>query len=189
MPASRAASSSLRALVVVGSHVRRSGEQLAALLELPDVVGVELPVPEVLAGELSRQAAVTRAREAAGAALRTGLTPVVYTSRKLEQVGSGEGQLAVSQAVSAALVAVVQGLEERPGFIVGKGGITASDLGTHGLGARRALVLGQIRPGVPVWRLGPETRYPGLPYIVFPGNVGAPETLAEIVTELRGAGR
>jgi uncharacterized protein YgbK (DUF1537 family) len=177
----------LAGLVVVGSHVRRSGEQLAALLELPDVVGIELSVPEVLASETSREAAVARTREAAGAALRAGLTPVIYTSRTVTQVGSGEGQLAVSQAVSAALVAVVQGLEERPGYIVGKGGITASDLGTHGLGARRALVLGQIRPGVPVWRLGPETRYPGLPYVVFPGNVGTSETLAEIVAELRGA--
>jgi hypothetical protein len=27
-----------------------------------------------------------------------------------------------------------------------------------------------------------------MPYIVFPGNVGAPETLAEIVAELRGDG-
>jgi uncharacterized protein YgbK (DUF1537 family) len=49
-----------------------------------------------------------------------------------------------------------------------------------------AVVLGQVRPGVPVWRLGPETRFPGLPYVVFPGNVGGPETLAEIVAELRG---
>jgi hypothetical protein len=34
--------------------------------------------------------------------------------------------------------------------------------------------------------LGEETLFPGLPYIVFPGNVGVPETLAEIVAELRG---
>jgi uncharacterized protein YgbK (DUF1537 family) len=56
----------------------------------------------------------------------------------------------------------------------------------------RALVLGQIRPGVPVWRLGEESRFPGLPYVVFPGNVGAPDTLAEVVAELvggDGAGR
>jgi uncharacterized protein YgbK (DUF1537 family) len=50
----------------------------------------------------------------------------------------------------------------------------------------RIVVLGQVRPGVPVWRLGPETRFPGLPYVDFPGNVGGPETLAEIVAELRG---
>jgi uncharacterized protein YgbK (DUF1537 family) len=77
-------------------------------------------------------------------------------------------------------------VERRPGFIIAKGGITASDVGTVALGARRALVLGQVRPGIPVWRLGEETRYPGLAYVVFPGNVGGPETLAEVVAELRG---
>ena len=88
--------------------------------------------------------------------------------------------------ISKGLVEIVAGIEHRPSFIVAKGGITSSDIGTDALGVRRALVLGQIRPGIPVWRLGDETRYPNLPYIVFPGNVGGPETLAEVVTELRG---
>jgi hypothetical protein len=38
---------------------------------------------------------------------------------------------------------------------------------------------------VPLWQLGPESRYPGLPYVVFPGNVGGPESLVEIVVALR----
>jgi uncharacterized protein YgbK (DUF1537 family) len=57
---------------------------------------------------------------------------------------------------------------------------------TAGLGVKRALILGQIKPGVPVWQLGVESRYPGLPYIVFPGNVGGAAILAEIVTTLGG---
>ncbi len=175
----------LPGLVVVGSHVRRSGEQLATCLELPRTLGIEVRVPEILAGQTVRAREVARAREAAEGALRTGLTPIVYTSRTVKPASGGD-QLAVSRAVSAALVAIVGGIAGRPGFVVGKGGITASDVGTRALGARRAIVLGQIRPGIPVWRLGPETRFPGLPYVVFPGNVGGPATLAEIVTELRG---
>ena len=95
-------------------------------------------------------------------------------------------ELAVARAVSEALVAIVHGIKTRPDFVAGKGGITSSDVGTRGLGAARAVVLGQIRPGVPVWRLGAESRFPGMPYVVFPGNVGGPETLAEIVAELSG---
>jgi uncharacterized protein YgbK (DUF1537 family) len=53
------------------------------------------------------------------------------------------------------------------------------------LKVKRALVLGQILPGVPVWQLGQESRYPGLVYIVFPGNVGGPEALAEVVAKLK----
>jgi uncharacterized protein YgbK (DUF1537 family) len=130
-----------------------------------------------------RGAEIRRVRVQAEDALRQGITPVIFTSRQVERAGD---QLALSRAISAALAAIAQGIAVNPGFIVGKGGITASDIGTQALGARRALVLGQIRPGVPVWRLGPETRFPGLPYIVFPGNVGGPDTLAEIVAELRG---
>jgi uncharacterized protein YgbK (DUF1537 family) len=96
-------------------------------------------------------------------------------------------ELVVARAVSDALVAIVRGIEAHPDFVVGKGGITSSDIGTLGLGAERATVLGQVRPGVPVWRLGPESRFPTMPFVVFPGNVGDAETLAEIVTELIGS--
>ncbi len=178
----------LPGLVVVGSHVRRSGEQLAALLEVPRVTGIELNVPDLLGDAGTREAAVLKAGNAANQALRAGRTAVIYTSRQVEHVhGGGEHQLNVSQTVSAALVAAVRRIEARPGFIIGKGGITSSDIGTRALEARRALVLGQVRPGVPVWRLGEESRYPGLPYVVFPGNVGDAGTLAEIVVDLSGA--
>lgn len=29
--------------------------------------------------------------------------------------------------------------------------------------------MGQALAGVPLWQLGPESRFPGVPYIVFPG--------------------
>lgn len=50
---------------------------------------------------------------------------------------------------------------------------------------RQARVLGQIVPGVPVWRLGKEGKYPGLSYIVFPGNVGEADDLATVTEILR----
>jgi uncharacterized protein YgbK (DUF1537 family) len=174
----------LAGLVVVGSHVRRTSEQLEQLLGLPGLAPIEVSVQELLAGGAVRRQQICEASAAAEAALRHGLTPVIFTSRAVETV-TGD-QLAVGRAVSQGLVAIVAGIERRPGFVVAKGGITSSDVGTEALGVRRALVLGQIRPGIPVWRLGEETRYPGLAYIVFPGNVGGPETLAEIVKELRG---
>ena len=52
------------------------------------------------------------------------------------------------------------------------------------MGVKRAMVLGQILPGVPVWELGAETKFPGLPYVVFPGNVGGPDALAQAVHKL-----
>jgi uncharacterized protein YgbK (DUF1537 family) len=46
--------------------------------------------------------------------------------------------------------------------------------------------MGQITHGVPVWRLGHESKFPDLPYVVFPGNVGTEQTLAEVATALSG---
>ena len=61
--------------------------------------------------------------------------PVVYTSRQVERP-EGMEELVVARAVSDALVAIVRGIEARPDFVVGKGGITSSDVGTLGSGCR-----------------------------------------------------
>jgi uncharacterized protein YgbK (DUF1537 family) len=172
-----------RGVVIVGSHVRRTTEQLDRLLTLAGIVGIEVMVTALLRDDDAFRQEIARVQDQLQAALASGQTPVIFTSRTVARSASGD-ELAVARIVSDALVAIVHGIEERPDFVIGKGGITSSDVGTRGLGAKRALVLGQVRPGVPVWRLGQESRFPGMPYVVFPGNVGGPETLAEIVSEL-----
>jgi uncharacterized protein YgbK (DUF1537 family) len=177
------ASERMPGVVIVGSYVRRSGEQLETLLRLDGTTGIEVDVAGLLESDERKLTILTSVQSLMNEVLKSGGTPLIHTSRTVVEAGD---QLEVSRAVSAALVAIAKGLETRPGYMIGKGGITSSDIGTKALSARRALVLGQIRLGVPVWRLGSESRFPDMPYIVFPGNVGAPETLAEIVAELRG---
>ena len=99
-----------------------------------------------------------------------------------------ESNLSIGSRVSDALIAILGLISTRPRYLIAKGGITSSDVATKGLGVKRALILGQILPGVPVWQLGPESKYPGMPYIVFPGNVGGPGALAEAVNILKPSG-
>jgi uncharacterized protein YgbK (DUF1537 family) len=181
-----AADSQVPGVVIVGSHVQRTTEQLNRLLASPGVFGIEVVVAKLLRGTTQRDRELERVRRLMNESLMMRAVPVVYTSRVIARP-PGTAELDVAREVSDGLVAVVHGIETTPAFVIGKGGITSSDVGTRGLGAERAVVLGQVRPGVPVWRLGPESRYPGMSYIVFPGNVGGPETLADIVTELAGA--
>ena len=89
-----------------------------------------------------------------------------------------------SVRISEAVQSVVGNLQITPAFIIAKGGITSSDVGVKALGVRRALVLGQIQPGVPVWRTGPESKFPGMTYVIFPGNVGEERTLRDAVSTL-----
>jgi len=118
-------------------------------------------------------------------ALNAGKDVVVYTSRKLYTAEDSKGNLLIGRRVSDGLITLLRMLSEKPRYLLAKGGITASDVATKGLNVKRAMVLGQILPGVPVWRLGEESRHPGLAYIVFPGNVGNSEAVADVVKMLR----
>jgi uncharacterized protein YgbK (DUF1537 family) len=173
-------------LVIVGSYVPGSTRQLEALLSLPSVQGVELPVERVIKSEDDARAISSDLGQRVDALLQVGVTPVVFTSRTLLTGADSADFLARGRRISQALTDMLNVVQQQPRFIVAKGGITSHDVAQHGLGAERARVLGQLFPGVPVWRLekGPQSRFAGVPYIVFPGNVGGPESLKEAVQML-----
>lgn len=174
-------------LVVVGSHVELTTRQLEAALALDGVHAIELPVPRLL-DDATRAAAIDAAVEDAGRAL-AGEEVVVYTSRDVAHADAARTAFEVGRLVSDALVELVRRLaaEHALGFVVAKGGITSSDVGTRGLGVRRAEVAGQMLPGIiPVWRLPDDSEHAGMPYVVFPGNVGEEGTLAQVIEILRG---
>ena len=72
--------------------------------------------------------------------------------------------------ISDAVQSLVGKLKVTPAFVVAKGGITSSDIGTKALRVKKANVMGQICPGIPVWQTGKESKFPMTPYIIFPGN-------------------
>lgn len=173
-------------LVVVGSHVRKSTEQLECLAAsgLP-LEMIEFRVDGWQLEETLEQESL-RVRTRAEQAMAAGRTAVVYTSRELvaPEGATPEEMLRISVRIADAVTRIVQELSFRPRFLIAKGGITSSEIGVKALGVRRALVAGQAAPGIPVWKTGPESRFPGLSYIIFPGNVGSRETLRDIVEKL-----
>lgn len=171
-------------VIIVGSHVPRTTSQLEALQQQPGVVSLEVQA-QALLEDASATTEIARVTQAVEQALQRHADVVLFTSRVLLTGVDAHSNLRIGQRVSAGLVAIVRALTTRPRYLIAKGGITSSDIATQGLGVRRAMVLGQILPGVPVWQLGAETRYPGLGYIVFPGNVGGPQALADVVLALR----
>ena len=172
-------------LVVVGSYVKKSTDQLAVLLASGLVIGVELPVADLLRPEGVGAFLGSIADELA-AILRDGKHAALYTSRELVSGHDDDSSLAIGRRVSKCLVDVMRRLPVAPRFIIAKGGVTSSDLATGALAIKRAKVLGQILPGIPVWQPDANSRYPGGAYIVFPGNVGADEALLRAVQILAG---
>jgi uncharacterized protein YgbK (DUF1537 family) len=175
-------------IVIVGSYVPGSSQQLEALLQMPIVTGIELPVERVIGPAAEATAVVHEIGQQLEAAIKAGRVGVVYTSRKLIVGANHAESLQIGQKISNALIAALHEVVTQPRFIIAKGGITSHDIAQKGLGATRALVLGQLFPGVPVWRLesGPRSRFAGVPYVVFPGNVGVPDGLAQAVSVLNG---
>jgi uncharacterized protein YgbK (DUF1537 family) len=172
-------------LIVAGSYVDKTTRQLARARQLSGVCPVELSVPMVLDAR-ARPSEIERVLAETESALNAGEDALVFTSRERLSEHGLAGDLDIGQSVSTALVEVVRRVAPCPRYLVAKGGITSSDIATQALGVQRAWVLGQILPGIPVWRLGEESRFPKLPYVVFPGNVGTDESLAEAIGVLRG---
>ncbi len=172
-------------LVIVGSHVQKTTKQLEALIKrFPDLASFKFDVASALIPN-GLQKETERISTLAQRAIESGHTVLVYTSRQLLDIpGSMEDKLKISVAISDAVTDIVSRLSVRPSFIIAKGGITSSDIGVKALRVRRALVMGQIAPGIPVWRTDEGSKFPGMPYIIFPGNVGKEETLAEMVEKL-----
>jgi uncharacterized protein YgbK (DUF1537 family) len=171
-------------LIIVGSHVPRTTEQMNALLAHPQISQTEVRV-DALLHEAHRTNEINRAAELSDKALARGRDMVIYTGRQLVSGKTAESSLSIGQKISKGLIAILNKITVKPRYILAKGGITSSDVATEGLQVKRAIVIGQILPGVPVWSLGEESRWPGMAYIVFPGNVGVSKALVEVVNKLK----
>jgi len=170
-------------IVVVGSHVEKTTQQLNYLMEHDDIETFEFDVEEVKDSE-GLAPYVDKMKHQIEDAIGSGRNAVVYTSRNLVKTEDREESLKISKRISESLVEIVSTLEIKPKFIIAKGGITSSDVATIGLGIKKACVLGQAEKGIPVWKTSDEAKYPNMPYIVFPGNVGTQETLHAVYSKL-----
>lgn len=169
-------------LIIVGSHVKKTTEQLEELKKCSFIEFIELDCHLVLEPK-KFEVEVSRVIDTCEGLIKAGKTAAVYTSRERIDLGPDkkEEELKLSLKISDAVTSIVQRLNVRPNYIIAKGGITSSDIGVKGLKVKRATVLGQIRPGIPVWKTGGESRFPGIAYVIFPGNVGTKTTLKEAV--------
>ena len=175
-------------LIVVGSYVPKTSGQVNHLFENGGVHPIEIQVEKLL-DPSARQAEVERIASQADRQLVQGTDTVLYTSRKLITGQDASESRAIGQSISDGVIEILHGIKTRPRYILAKGGITSHDVATKGLAVQRAMVIGQIVTGVSVWILGPESRYEGLAYMVFPGNVGGPDALSEVVLRLKPKNR
>jgi uncharacterized protein YgbK (DUF1537 family) len=166
-------------VVLVGSHVQKTTQQLNQLLKQEQVVGIEV---DVVGLRDNRPHAQKEILESVLAAVRIAFaqdkTAVIYTSRAELSFETVEQRLQFGEAVSALLMEVLQGLPSDLSFLISKGGITSNDVLSVGLNLTQARLLGQILPGCSVLRTAENhPQFPNLPVVLFPGNVGNQDSL------------
>lgn len=184
-PADLTADTHRGGLMIVASHTAKSTEQLHHALAIAGVEGVEIPVPTLLDAP-ARGKCMTLITQVIADGLEAGRTLIAYTSRQPVFGANPEQTLEISRTISDAVCRIIADLPQQPRFLIAKGGITSHDVAIKGLGVERALIVGQLQPGVPVWEIGQESKFPGMRYVVYPGNVGTPLGLAEALNSFGG---
>ena len=161
--------------IVVGSHVKKTTLQLEELLKEDTIEGLEVAVERIRLGGRDKQTIMLAEIVARIEELHlAGTTPVIYTSRtELKDFDTHEERLQFGEEVSNFLMDVVRSLPPTLGFLISKGGITSNDVLSKGLELKTSRVLGQILPGCSVVKCPSDhPRYPDMPVVIFPGNVG-----------------
>ena len=175
-------------LIIVGSHTRKTTIQLSSLMTIEELVPQNFNCKKALLSDESFNEVIDHCVAVEEELISQGKTVVVYTNRVdiSRKNDDPEAALGRSVKISEGLYHLVKNLKIKPAFVIAKGGITSADVGVKGLGIKKALVLGQIEPGVPVWKALEESKFPNIPYIIFPGNVGDDDTLKKAAEKLLG---
>ena len=169
--------------IIVGSHVKKTTQQLNPLLQQDGIQGIEIDVAKI---STQRARLLKDIVSNAENCHSKNITPVIYTSRTELQFEDQESRLDFGEQVSAFLMDVVRSLPETTGFLISKGGITSNDVLSDGLALRTSRVVGQILAGCSVVRC-PENhpRFPDMPVVIFPGNVGDEQALVTVYQRMK----
>jgi uncharacterized protein YgbK (DUF1537 family) len=169
--------------VIVGSHVKKTTQQLSPLLQADGIQGIEIDVEKI---STQRDQLLNRITANIEDCHLNNVTPVIYTSRTEIQFDDQKSRLAFGEQVSAFLMDVVRNLPETTGFLISKGGITSNDVLSDGLALRTSRVVGQILAGCSVVRCPQDhPRYPNMPVVIFPGNVGDEQALVTVYQRMK----
>jgi uncharacterized protein YgbK (DUF1537 family) len=166
--------------IVIGSHVKKTTEQLTQLLQAPGIEGIEIDISQLLDNEpSSREKLLQSTIDRINTIHQAGNTPAIYTSRQELSFSKIQTRLKFGEDVSALLMDIIRALPDDIGFLISKGGITSNDTLSKALALPTARSIGQIVPGCSAIVTPPtHPQFPNLPVVLFPGNVGDEHALA-----------
>ena len=172
---------------MVGSHVGLTNRQVEALVDRGGLVTILVDCDKVN-DPFSREGLIETCTQSARDALRSE-DVLIMTSRDLHLGPDADANLKIGRAIAAIVAEIVRGvLPAASTWLVTKGGVTSHKVLTRGLGLRRAEVVGQLFAGfVSLFRpLEAAAGALDIQCVIFAGDVGDDEALADVVEILRG---
>ena len=167
-------------VILVGSYVQKTTQQLDKLLQQDSIIGIEVEVIKLRENPENAQAMCQEILEQVWQVWQQDKTPVIFTSREEITFTELESRIEFGKTITKFLMDIVRGLPSDIGFLISKGGITSNNLLSDGLNLTTVRLLGQILPGCCVVRTKEDhPRFPSLPVVLFPGNVGNENSLVE----------
>jgi uncharacterized protein YgbK (DUF1537 family) len=169
--------------IIVGSHVKKTTEQVENLLRADSIEGIIVDVEQIRQGEQIHL--LPELIDKIQQIHTSGKHPLIYTSRNELTFDTQAERLQFGEQVSNFLMDIVRRLPSTTGFLISKGGITSNDVLSKGLQLRTSRVLGQILPGCSVVQCPfDHPQFPNMPVVIFPGNVGDENGLVETFRRL-----
>jgi len=173
-------------VILVGSHVAKTTQQLKKLLQEPAISPLEIDVNLLRDQSYSRKDLLQDILQKVYSHYAQGLTPIIYTSRAELTFSDVQSRLAFGSDVSNFLMDIVKGLPREISFLISKGGITSNDVLSNGLNVQTVRLLGQILPGCSLVKTEADHQlFPDLPVVLFPGNVGDEDALVTVFRRLK----
>lgn len=170
-------------VIIAGSYVNKTTSQIENLLENTQIRKMEIDIEKILNQEIVDDYIKEIVSELQDN-INLGKDTIIYTTRKLITGTNASENLGIGNKISNGLVRIIASLDVVPKYIVAKGGITSSDIATKAIKIEKAIVIGQILDGVPVWKATKCNKFGDIKYIVFPGNVGDEQSLTELYNKL-----
>ena len=121
-------------VVLVGSHVQKTTEQLGELLKQSGVDPIEVDVVRLPDQPGDRETMLREILNQVKEAYDAGKNPVIYTSRQELTFADVQQRLDFGKQVSLRLMDVGRGLPKEISFLISKGGITSNEVLSTGLG-------------------------------------------------------
>ncbi len=176
----------IKGLIVVGSFVSTTNDQLYQLLKINSCKAIELNVSEfyriISLKESNKDLKIFKSLiiKEIRKSLKVSITPVLFTSRNELLLDNDTDQICFYNSLSKFIAEIVGDICYEINYLISKGGITSNNILSHGLKLDSVYLKGQILKGISLVEARIRDTEKIISIVTFPGNIGNKDSLIKV---------